>query len=73
LFENATKIDALEVIYNVVREYDSDFNTDLADKSYENIAVADVTNTEFKDLDGSDLTVKGVDELYDTAVTKADG
>ena len=73
LFENATKIDALEVIYNVVREYDSDFNTDLADKSYEDIAVANVTNTEFKDLDGSDLTVKGVDELYDTAVTKADG
>lgn len=73
LFENATKIDALEVIYNVVREYDSDFNTDLADKDYEDIAVADVTNTEFKDLDGSDLTVKGVDELYDTAVTKADG
>lgn len=73
LFENATKIDALEVIYNVVREYDSDFNTDLADKAYEDIAIADVTNTEFKDLDGSDLTVKGVDELYDTAVTKADG
>ena len=73
LFENATKIDALEVIYNVVREYDSDFNTDLADKDYEDIAVADVTNAEFKDLDGSDLTVKGVDELYDTAVTKADG
>lgn len=73
LFENATKIDALEVIYNVVREYDSDFNTDLADKAYEDIAVADITNTEFKDLDGSDLTVKGVDELYDTAVTKADG
>lgn len=73
LFENATKIDALEVIYNVVREYDSDFNTDLADKAYEDMAVADVTNTEFKDLDGSDLTVKGVDELYDTAVTKADG
>lgn len=73
LFENATKIDALEVIYNVVREYDSDFNTDLADKDYEDIAVANVTNTEFKDLDGSDLTVKGVDELYDTAVTKADG
>ena len=73
LFENATKIDALEVIYNVVREYDSDFNADLADKDYEGIAVADVTNTEFKDLDGSDLTVKGVDELYDTAVTKADG
>lgn len=73
LFENATKIDALEVIYNVVREYDSDFNTDLADKAYEDIAVADITNTEFKDLNGSDLTVKGVDELYDTAVTKADG
>lgn len=73
LFENATKIDALEVIYNVVREYDSDFNTDLADKAYEDITVADVTNNEFKDLDGSDLTVKGVDELYDTAVTKADG
>lgn len=73
LFENATKIDALEVIYNVVREYDSDFNTDLVDKAYKDIAVADVTNTEFKDLDGSDLTVKGVDELYDTAVTKADG
>ena len=73
LFENATKIDALEVIYNVVREYDSDFNTDLADKAYEDIAIADITNTEFKDLDGSDLTVKGVDELYDTAVTKADG
>lgn len=73
LFENATKIDTLEVIYNVVREYDSDFNTDLADKAYEDIAVADITNTEFKDLDGSDLTVKGVDELYDTAVTKADG
>lgn len=73
LFENATKIDALEVIYNVVREYDSDFNTDLADKAYEDIDIADVTNTEFKDLDGSDLTVKGVDELYDTAVTKADG
>ena len=73
LFENATKIDALEVIYNVVREYDSDFNTDLADKDYEDIAVADIANTEFKDLDGSDLTVKGVDELYDTAVTKADG
>ena len=73
LFENATKIDALEVIYNVVREYDSDFNTDLTDKDYEDIAVADVTNTEFKDLDGSDLTVKGVDELYATAVTKADG
>ena len=73
LFENATKIDALEVIYNVVREYDSDFNTDLADKAYEDIAVADITNTEFKDLDGSDLTVKGVDELYDTAATKADG
>lgn len=73
LFENATKIDALEVIYNIVREYDSDFNADLADKDYEDIAVADVTNTEFKDLDGSDLTVKGVDELYDTAVTKADG
>ena len=73
LFENATKIDALEVIYNVVREYDSDFNTDLADKAYEDIAVADVTNTEFKDLNGSDLTVKGVDDLYDTAVTKADG
>lgn len=73
LFENATKIDALEVIYNIVREYDSDFSTDLADKDYEDIAVADVTNTEFKDLDGSDLTVKGVDELYDTAVTKADG
>ena len=73
LFENATKIDALEVIYNIVREYDSDFNTDLADKAYEDIAVADVTNTEFKDLDGSDLTVKGVDELYDTAVNKADG
>lgn len=73
LFENATKIDALEVIYNVVREYDSDFNTDLAGKDYEDITVADVTNTEFKDLDGSDLTVKGVDELYDTAVTKADG
>ena len=72
LFENATKIDALEVIYNIVREYDSDFNTDLADKAYEDIAIADVTNTEFKDLDGSDLTVKGVDELYDTAVTKAD-
>ena len=73
LFENATKIDALEVIYNIIREYDSDFNTDLADKDYEDIAAADVTNTEFKDLDGSDLTVKGVDELYDTAVTKADG
>lgn len=73
LFENATKIDALEVIYNIVREYDSDFNTGLADKDYEDIAVADVTNTEFKDLDGSDLTVKGVDELYDTAVTKTDG
>lgn len=73
LFENATKIDALEVIYNVVREYDSDFNTDLADKDYEDIAVANVTNTEFKDLDGSDLTVKGIDDLYDTAVTKTDG
>ena len=73
LFENATKIDALEVIYNIVREYDSDFNTDLADKAYEDIAIANVTNTEFKDLDGSDLTVKGVDELYDTAVTKTDG
>ena len=73
LFENATKIDALEVIYNVVREYDSDFNTDLADKAYEDIAIAGITNTEFKDLDGSDLTVKGVDDLYDTAVTKADG
>lgn len=73
LFENATKIDALEVIYNIVREYDSDFNTDLTDKAYEDIAVADVTNIEFKDLDGSDLTVKGIDELYDTAVTKADG
>lgn len=73
LFENATKIDALEVIYNVVREYDSDFNTDLAAKAYEDIAVADVTNIKFKDLDGSDLTVKGVDELYDTAVTKAAG
>lgn len=73
LFENATKIAALEVIYNIVREYDSDFNIDLADKAYEDIAVANVTNTEFKDLDGSDLTVKGIDELYDTAVTKADG
>lgn len=73
LFENATKIDALEVIYNVVREYDSDFNTNLADKDYEDMAIADVTNAEFKDLDGSDLTVKGIDELYDTAVTKADG
>ena len=73
LFENVTKIDALEVIYNVVREYDSDFNTDLADKDYEDIAVEDITNTEFKDLDGSDLTVKSVDELYDTTVTKTDG
>lgn len=73
LFENATKIDALEVIYNVVREYDSGFDAGLAVKDYENLTVADVTNTEFKDLDGSDLTVKGVDELYDTAVTKADG
>lgn len=71
-FQNATKMDAVQIIYNVVRDLQPDFDETLKDKNYAETDAASLSG-DFKDLNGGTLQVKQLDDLYTAIVTTDDG
>ena len=65
-FANATKMDAVSLIYNVVRDLQSSIDESLKSKDYSTIKASEL-GSEFKDLNGQKLLVKSTDEVYEEA------
>lgn len=62
-FSNATKMDAVNLVYNVVRDLQTSIDESLKDKDYSLVKTNDI-GSDFKDLNGSSISVKSVDDLY---------
>ena len=65
-FSNATKMDAVSLVYNVVRDLQSSIDESLKNKDYSTIKASEL-GSEFKDLNGQKLLVKSTDEVYEEA------
>ena len=70
LFGEATKMEAMSIVYNVVRELSPTLDSSFRDKDY---ATANVSTDGAKDLNGNAVTVVQIDDLYKKAVTPNKG